>query len=397
MSHAPLTPECRDHADALIAWILGDARLIADPNQILTELCERMMEAGVPVDRATSAIRVLNSENLAVARVWERGAGATEAILPYGVEEAKMLTRTPFSAAHDTGEWVNLWIPDTPDEAFGIVPDLRAEGFQHYVCVPVTFINGMENAFSFVTKSPQGFSEDDFGLIRTTMPAVAALMEILAIHRIMNEVVRLYVGDEPRRMILAGDVHRGEVTRIQSAILFADMRGFTSLSMNLEAEQVTDLLNRYYDCVVPHVEAAGGEVLKFIGDGVLAVFRSLEGEEEPCLRSLRAARASLDAVDAANGAGGDAIGFAVGIGLHLGEAAYGNVGSGQRLDFTVIGRDVNIASRIADMCGRLEQRLLVSSAFAGTLSDEVFQDLGAFELKGVSEQHRIYAAQQASV
>ena len=175
MSHAPLTPERRDHADAIIAWILGDARQITDPNDILSGLCERMIEGGVPVDRATSAIQVLNAENLAVARVWERGSGAHETILAYGAEEAQILAKTPFRAAHDSGEWVNLWIPDTPDETFSVVPDLRAGGFRHYVCIPVTFINGMENAFSVVTKSRDGFSEEDFALITRTMPALVAL------------------------------------------------------------------------------------------------------------------------------------------------------------------------------------------------------------------------------
>lgn len=392
MTHVTLPPERRGHADALCDWLLGDARQIPDANDILTGLCERLNAAGFPVDRATSAIQVLNSETLGVARVWERGAGARETFLSYGPEAEQVLAATPFRVAHETGDWVNLWVPDTADDAFSIVPDLRADGIQHYICVPVTFINGMENAFSFATKNAAGFGDDDLALLRMIMPALGSLMEILALHRILNEVVRIYVGDEPRQRILSGDVHRGEVTHIESAILFADMRGFTALSMDLEAEQVTDLLNRYYDCVVPHVEEAGGEVLKFIGDGILAVFRAGPGEEDPCARSLRAAHSSLRSVDEAAQQTDEAPAFDVGIALHLGEAAYGNVGSGQRLDFTVIGRDVNITSRIADLCGKLDERLLVSEVFAKALGETAFTDLGAFELKGVSQKHRVFAA-----
>ena len=392
MTDTDLPAKRRHQADALIGWLLGDARAIPDPNDILTGLCERLNDADFPVDRATSAIQVLQSETLGVARVWDRDTGARVLTLDYSRDAEQVLAATPFRAAHDLGEWVNLWLPDTPDTAFAIVPELKADGFLHYVCVPVKFINGMENAFSFATKNAEGFTAQDLALLEMIMPALGALMEILALGRILNEVVRLYVGDEPRQRILAGDVHRGEVTRIRSAILFADMRGFTSLSMDMPAEGVTELLNRYYDCVVPHVEDAGGEVLKFIGDGILAIFRSEAEGEGTCIGALEAARASLQAVDENRQAGASAPAFDAGIALHLGEAAYGNVGSGQRLDFTVIGRDINIASRIADLCGNLGERLLVSGEFVQGSGDTGFRELGAFELKGVSEKQLVYAA-----
>ena len=386
-----LTPERRSKTDALIAWLTGDAREIRDANDILTGLCERLNDAGVPIDRATTAIEVLNSEHAAVARRWERGKGADELILPYGPEAGDVIATSPFQAAHDKGDWLILDIAKTPDDAFSVVPDLRAEGYSHYICAPVTFVNGMQNGFSFATKAEGGFGDQDMTVLSAIFPVLASLMEILALTRILNEVVRLYVGDEPSKRILAGDVHRGEVTRISSAILFADMRGFTSLSMGLEAEQVTELLNRYYDCVVPYVEEQGGEVLKFIGDGVLAIFRSGPDVPAPGSRALAAARASLSAVDDLVIEADGPPAFDVGIALHLGEAAYGNVGSGQRLDFTVIGRDVNIASRIADLCGRLERRLLVSSEFRETVSPETAEELGDFELKGVGAPQTVYA------
>lgn len=388
-----LTPERRVKADALVGWLLGEARQLRDANDILTGLSERLIDAGVPLDRATTAIEVLHSEHAGVVRRWERGKGAQEFILAYGPQAAEVIASSPFKAAHDSGDWLILKMAETPDEAFSIIPELKADGFRHYICAPVTFINGMQNGFTFATKAEGGFSTEDVAVLRSIFPALSSLMEILALTRILNEVVRLYVGDEPRKRILAGDVHRGEVTRINSAILFADMRGFTSLSMGLDAEQVTDLLNRYYDCVVPHVEEQGGEVLKFIGDGVLAIFRSGPEVKAPGPRALAAARASLEAVDGLQEPQGGQPAFDIGIALHLGEAAYGNVGSGQRLDFTVIGSDVNIASRVADLCGRLEKRLLVSSAFRETVSDEAVEELGAFDLKGVGTPQTVYAVE----
>jgi adenylate cyclase len=223
------------------------------------------------------------------------------------------------------------------------------------------------------------------------MPALEAMMEILVLRRILGEVTRIYLGNEPHERILAGDVRRGELTHITSAMMFADMRGFTSVSMGLAADKVVELLNHYYDCVVGPVEAHGGEVLKFIGDGVLAIFRVREGEEiDACARALVAAGEALAAVARLNEAGSAPAPFSAGIGLHFGDAAYGNVGSGQRQDYTVIGRDVNIASRIAGLCGTLNKPLLLSAELVAHLPDTPFADLGEHELKGVAHPRPVF-------
>ena len=279
-----------------------------------------------------------------------------------------------------------LWLPETPDEAYDLVPDLKAQGYVHYICAPVFLANEMANAFTFATKAANGFSAEDMALLRLVFPALAACQEILVMHRVLREVVRMYVGDEPHRRILAGDVRRGEVMRIRSAILFADMRRFTELTSGMEAEQATGLINAYYDCVVPAVEAEGGEVLKFIGDGIMAIVRAEQGSgRNACRKALAAARAALAAVDARNAAVADDARFEIGIGLHFGEAAYGNVGSGARLDYTVIGRDVNLAARVAGLCGRLEKPLLITDAVAERLDDQPLSPLGEHRLKGLPE------------
>jgi adenylate cyclase len=207
----------------------------------------------------------------------------------------------------------------------------------------------------------------------------------------MREVMRMYVGNEPHQRILSGDVRRGEVLRIRAAMLFADMRDFTAITATMSDEEATDLVNQYYDCIVPPIEGRGGEVLKFIGDGILAVFRAGENNDvEACWRALAAARAGLETVDERNAAG-KGVRFEVGIALHFGDAAYGNVGSGARLDYTVIGRDVNLASRIASLCGTLNERLLISNAFQGRLAEADMRNLGAFKLKGVEREEPIFA------
>jgi adenylate cyclase len=372
-------------------WLLGEARGIRDPNVILEGLCLKLRDAGVPIDHAVSAIELRHAERAANARVWERGGRAHEDVFAHE-RGSEASGRRPLAEAHRLNEWVLSWLPDLADDTYDIVAPLRAAGYTHHIAVPIALPNGMRNGFTFATRSPRGFSGEDIAVLRSIMPTLAALQEILASRRVMREVMRMYVGNEPHQRILSGDVRRGEVLRIRAAMLFADMRDFTALSATMSDEEATDLVNQYYDCIVPPIEGRGGEVLKFIGDGILAVFRAgTENDVEACWRALAAARAGLETVDERNSAGDKGVRFEVGIALHFGDAAYGNVGSGARLDYTVIGRDVNLASRIASLCGTLNQRLLISDAFQGRLADPKIRNLGAFKLKGVAREEPIFA------
>ena len=200
--------------------------------------------------------------------------------------------KRPLAEAHRLNQWVFSWLPELADDTYDIVAPLKAAGYTHHIAIPVVLPNGMRNGFTFATRAPKGFTDEDVAVLRTIMPTLAALQEILALHRVMREVMRMYVGDEPHRRILSGDVRRGEVLRIRAAMLFADMRNFTGITGAMSEEEATDLVNQYYDCIVPPIDERGGEVLKFIGDGILAIFRAGEDKEvEPCWRALAAARA----------------------------------------------------------------------------------------------------------
>jgi adenylate cyclase len=295
-------PEDRLRAVAAICdWLLGEARAILDPDIILEGLCLKLRAAGVAVDRGISSIELRHAEQAANARIWEIGRAARERVYDHARGVSPMSGRRPLAAAHRTNRWIFLWLPDTPDDAYDVVPELKAAGYVHYVSIPIVLLNGMRNGFTFATKSPAGFSADDIAVMRAIEPALAALVEILALHRILREVLRTYVGNEPHQRILAGDVRRGEVLRIRAAILFADMRDYTRLTSSMPAERATDLVNRYYDCIVPAVDERGGGVLKFIGDGVLAIFRAGAGAEvDACWRAFAAARAGLEKVAARN-------------------------------------------------------------------------------------------------
>jgi adenylate cyclase len=386
-----LSNERLHQALAVRDWLVGDAREISDPNIILEGLCLKLRDAGVPVDQAISAVELRHAERAANARVWEFGSPAREYV--YSHDRGSEATgKRPLAEAHRLNEWILSWLPDMPDETYDIVGPLKAAGYTHHVAIPVVLPNGMRNGFTFATRAPHGFSSQDIALLRSIFPTLAALQEVLALQRVMREVMRMYVGNEPHLRILSGDVRRGEVLRIRAAILFADMRDFTGLTSHLSEEAATALVNEYYDCIVPPIDERGGEVLKFMGDGVLAIFRAGDDADiEACMRAFAAAHAGLLRVAHHNDNGHHAIPFEVGIALHFGNAAYGNVGSGARLDYTVIGRDVNLAARIADLCGKLNQRLLLSNSFQKRLSEHELRNLGAFSLKGVEDAQTVFA------
>ena len=376
-------------AIAIRDYMLLEGRMNEDANTTLIHLCELYLEAGLPLQRCVTIVRILHSLNAASVRIWENGKGASANVFPYQPGQQTAYEKSPSALAHRSGRWVVFNPQETPSSAFNLVSELKDAGLTGYVCAPTATANGMENVFTFATSAPGGFRDEDIALLQATFPALEACQDILVTHRILKEVTRMYIGQEPHKRVLSGDVHRGEVNRLSAAILFADMRGFTSLTAQRDAEEATALLNAYYDCVVPHVEQHGGEVLKFIGDGILAVFHAQEKEKERIEKAIAAARGSLAATAARNET--ERPTFEIGIAIHSGEVAYGNVGSGERLDYTVIGRDVNLAARIADLCGRLERPLLVSGSVAAVHPMPEAQTEGMFDLKGLPEPVEVFS------
>jgi adenylate cyclase len=388
LARAELPKPRLDGAIDLRAWLLGEARQFDDFGRVLAGFCERALASGAPLDRAAATIRTLHAELAGAARIWEPGKGVEARTFEYTPDSEAAYQQSPIAYAHAKREWLELRIRETPDDRFGIVPDLKAAGFTHYICIPVVFMPGTENSITFATRREEGFSRQDLIFLRFVVPALAVIQEIYALNRMMGELLRTYVGAEPSSRILAGQVHRGEVTRMASAILFCDMRGYTAITADLAPEQSVALLNRYYDCVLPAITRQGGEILKLIGDGVLAIFRVIDDDQKgACENALAASRAILAAAEERGVNNGSAPAFELGIGLHYGRAAYGNVGAGDRLDFTVIGRDVNKASRIAALCGPMQRHMLVSDEFAHKLGRPVFRQMRRMALRGLPGLH----------
>src|SRR5215207_4928678 len=389
-----LDPALLPDALAIRDWLLAEAARAVDLGRVLSGFAGCLNARGVPVDRMTTAIDALHSEYSGIGRFWTLEEGATYQLFPHGPESDRLYAERLFAHVHRTREWLLLNLSQTPDDRFGVIPDLKAAGYRYYLVVPIFLTHGSHNGITFATRAPGGFTERGLKLLRFVMPTLAFVLEIRSVNLRLENVLRIYVGDEPHRAILSGTIRRGQVSRIRSAIFFADMRDYTRLSATLSPEEAVQLLNVFFDCLVPPIEAEGREVLKYMGDGLLAIFREREADRGSAAQSaLTAAVQALDQLKAGNDADRFRSPSSAGCARHRGEAADGNVGSGVRLDFTVIGPDVNLASRIAQLNKVLDEPLLMSQAFVDALSSQS-ESLGAHAVDGFEEAVPIYRPTQ---
>ena len=406
-------------------WLIGDGKACQDVSTLLAQLSVLLIENGLPIVRASSHMQALHSEHIGVTRIWRpsgRTAGARavgaraaggrveELFFPHGARTDDRYLRSPLKKVYDSGEWLEIRIgeDDSEDDAstFNIVPDLREEGVRHYVVAPLSFCNGTRNALTWSTDRPEGFAPEHMTLFRSILPSVNAALELRALYQTLGDLVRIYAGRGPGERILSGQVQRGAVTRIDSAMLFCDLRNFTGFSTAMSAEDLVLLLNNFFDQVLPPIIGRAGEILKFLGDGVLAIFPA--GEEDQsvtsekaahyaCAAALQAAEAIMEAIEKRNEARpGGSPPIEASIALHYGAAAYGNIGSGERQDFTIIGRDVNLTSRLNGLSSVLERPILMSEEFAGRVGTPCCP-LGSFELKGIDTWTPVYAPEAVNV
>ena len=355
----------------------------------LKALCENLTKLGVPIARATTHVRTLHPEFRGVTRIWRRGESTEFRATRHGIEFTSDYQNSPIQYVIETRQWLDSILSETTDRHFPILATLRAQGITHYVMAPLIFSNRIVNAMSWATDAPGGFTESDVELFRDLVSAFVPVLETTAGRRIYGELLAAYVGRDPGARIMAGAVQRGDVRHLKAAMLIADLRGFSRLTDELPEEKIVELLNAFFDLVVPGVVAGGGDVLKYIGDAVIAIF-PVAGDDpiSACRSALTAAQTALAMLAAAPQEIQQHI--SIDIALHYGNAAYGNIGSGNRLDFTAVGRDVNILGRLELLCKEVGRPLLMTDTFAAEVAEPVIE-IGDFELRGFRGHHAVYA------
>ncbi|CAN5449552.1 adenylate/guanylate cyclase domain-containing protein [soil metagenome] len=379
---------------SVIDWLIDGARSASRVDLFVTETCERVVGCGVPLWRAGVFVSMLHPSMIGRNFIWRRGVGVTMGSMAYGSEQSDDYLSSPLATVFEQGREVRRRLSGAEIGNSPFFADMRAEGVTDYIALPVQMSDGDVHATSWTTQQPGGFTDDQIADLRSLIPPLTRMIEIWLLRRTAAGLLNNYVGARAGARILAGQIRRGHTETMHAAIWLSDLRGFTPLSDRLSSEAVVDVLNTYFDCQVPSILSHGGEVLKFMGDGLLAVFpiTDKEGDTETvCRRVLEAARECRANIAAMTyDYGNETLGnFRFGLALHIGKVLYGNIGGGDRLDFTCIGPAVNLAARIEKIAGRLNRTVLASTEFASHV-DAGWTDLGLFSVAGFAAAERVY-------
>lgn len=378
----------------LTDWLLSEARLAGGAAALDEAIIDRLIKAGLPLARFTTGVPSLHPQVDSFSALWERGKAVTVRRLRQDALDPVDLERSPILIAYTEGKVARYRLEDGPVEGeYSLLTTFRKDGLTDYIVLPLPFCDGTNKAMTFATDRPGGFTEDHVAILEGLQHPLAIVVELGYLRFQAVTLMETYVGPIAGRRVLDGAIRRGSGETLQAVIWFCDLKGFTALSERLSNQQLIDTLNAYFDATTTAIEAHGGEVLKFIGDAVLAIFQPGENGDAATARSaIAAASEAVQALRATNdlrrSAGEPNIDC--GIALHVGKVTYGNVGGRNRLDFTVIGPAVNLASRIESLTRELNRPVLVSEEFAA-LAPEEFVELGRFELKGVSGSPAVFA------
>jgi adenylate cyclase len=379
-------PDC--NIRAIVDWLIDGARSAPLPQEVLAQLSERLVACGIPLWRVAVFVRTLHPQVMGRRFIWRPGTEVEISEAPFELLESADFLENPIAQVYATGRALRRKLGDADCAVdFPVLSELRAGGVTDYLALPLVFTDGAIHAVTCTTRQAGGFTDAQIAGIEAIIAPLARVAEIRALRRMGSTLLDTYVGHDAGERILAGRIRRGDIEEIHAAIWLSDMRGFTALADSLPPPVLIDLLNLYFDSQVPVILEHGAEVLKFMGDGLLAIFTIAGNEIEVCERALAAARRAQENIAALSGSVMPGLRF--GLALHIGDVLYGNIGSGNRLDFTCIGPAVNCAARIEKLTGQLGRAILASGEFARHRAGE-FTTLGEFRLAGFSVPQLVF-------
>ncbi|HEV2560151.1 MAG TPA: adenylate/guanylate cyclase domain-containing protein [Microvirga sp.] len=373
---------------------------------LLRLFCEGLRDGGVPLGRANAVVDTLHPVHEGRAFKWRRDETNMPLVIEYGRtnvagEAQDKWRQSTFYHLFSTGQsQLRCRLASDPNTDFTVYDELRAEGQTDYVVMAHRF--SAESAVgefdciytSWMTDHAEGFTDEQVAVLADLAPTLALAIKSTSLARIAETLMETYLGRDAGRRVLSGRIERGVAEQIGAVLWFSDLRHFTQVTDQVEPELIIPFLNDYADAAISSIHEAGGDVLKLVGDGVLAIFQgSARAEACRCaLKAERLFRSRLDALNRERGAAGLPVTDAY-LGLHIGKVFYGNIGSQERLDFTVVGPAVNEVSRIAALCRSVEQDVLVSTAFRDAVAPEgrgAFISVGRYALRGVARPQELF-------
>jgi adenylate cyclase len=379
----------------ILDWLMSGTHDEPVIDKIFVELCRRLRVAGVPVARASLHFRTHHPQWLGARIIWRSGMHAAEIqTVGYHVEATAEFLKSPLRAIIEGANEIRQRLQSGAVEILShpLCEELRAEGLTDYIAWPLDHTLGKRHLVTFATDAAGGFDDDHVAVLAEILPVLALVSEIRLKNQLARTLLETYVGPHASEKILDGATTRGSGATVDAAIIICDLRNFTALSNLRPRDEVIDILNGYFDAMTEPIVRNGGEILKFMGDGLLAIFPL--SNPTACgdlLRAIGEAQTALARLNEQNLlAGRDALGY--GIGVHVGEVMYGNIGSRNRLDFTVIGPAVNIASRLEALTKALKRSVLFSKAFVERAGCESkLEDVGSYPLRGLNEPVTAFA------
>jgi len=389
---------------AKLATWLAKAGLEGRTETALVEgFCSRATAGGLPLARAILFIDTLHPIHEGRAFRWERDkpkATLTEYGRTAEGEAAERWRTNPFFHMLTVGDSIlQRRIPAEGELEFPMFAEMREASITDFVAIINRFaedgaIGEMDCVYSaWMTDRAEGFTDEEVGALKRLTPFLGLAIKSASLARIAETLVETYLGRDAGRRVLRGRIERGVTDRIKTVLWFSDLRNYTRIADTSPPEEIIPLLNDYAEAIVSSIHEHSGDVLKLIGDGVLAIFPA-EERNRACAAALAAAGAAQEAVAALNARRFEKSlpATEMYLGLHLGEVFYGNIGSKDRLDFTVVGPAVNEVSRIAAMCRSVDQPILISAAFADSCAEQrrAFASVGRFALRGVGKPQELY-------
>jgi class 3 adenylate cyclase/uncharacterized protein (DUF427 family) len=394
-----LTQEAAPYADAnpLVDWLMREAWKLGSIDPIVLHLARRLEAAGAPILRMNLIVRTLHPQVMGTIHLWERGRNAVDRVeLSHARSREERFLASPFIHIFEGRGGVRRRLEGPEAKLdYPILEDLRATGATDYAAMPIHFSDGQIHALTLASDAPGGFAIAHLGYLHEALPLIGRLIEAHAMRGTARTLLDTYLGASTGGRVLDGLIRRGDGDVIPAVMWWADLRGSSRMAERLPRDRYLDLLNQFFECTAGAAMARGGEVLKFIGDAVLAIF-PLSEDPRAADRALDAARDALSRIARANR--GDVepeAQLAVALALHRGEVNYGNVGVEGRLDFTVTGPAVNQVARLERLSKTLGHPIVASRAFAELVLDQV-RSVGHHALRGFQEPVEVFTLKEES-
>lgn len=386
----------RDTVDAIADWLLGPALQVATGAQAVDEFAWRMVAAGFPLARLTVHSGTLHPQFLGTSLTWWRDTGQTaQTFVDHEVLNVVAYRDNPVLRVIQGGETLRRRIDVADSELdFPILHDLKAKGCTEYLALPIAGAHGRRYAVGYATDCAAGFTTLQVAELTQISRRLSVVCDSFMQRALMRHLLNVYLGPSAGPKVLAGQIRRGTGEELTAVLWSSDLRGFTTRSDRLPGPQMVAILNALFDAQANAIHAHGGEILKFIGDGLLAIF-PIGGPELVEDAANNAMAAAMQGIEAIHRLGDDPsmLGeppLRVVVALHRGTAIYGNVGAHDRLDFTVIGPAVNLVSRVETVAKELDEPIVVTNDFAQAYSGPL-RSLGIHQLRGVANSGELFA------